>query len=107
MVLHSTYAHQMVTLYTLNGLWLCWLHLNKTKGMEVFAMYTQCQKKKEREREMSVCVCVHEEYQGVSALQCSCSSHIILKLFQKLKLKGKKGMRDFPGYPVVKTLYFH
>ena len=75
--------------------------------------YLQCtlnakkKKKREREREMSLCVCVHEGYQGVSALQCSCSSHTILKLFQKLKLIGKKGMRDFPSYPVVKTLYFH
>lgn len=88
MVLHSTYAHQMVTLYTLNGLWLCRLHLNKTKGMEVFAMYTQCQKKK-REREMSLCVCMHEGYQGVSALQCSCSKIQFLKYNFKIISKIK------------------
>ena len=51
-------------------------------------------------------MCVDEGYQGVSALECSCSSHTVLKLFSKLKLKGKKGMRDFPGCLVVKTLHF-
>lgn len=46
----------------------------------MFAMHTQVMQKTKK-RGTSLYVCVDEGYQGVSALECSCSSHTVLKLF--------------------------